>query len=213
MPDRLDAPPSPVLALVRAREDRSLVDRAIAGDPAAQRELFRRERRKVHATLYRILGSNLSMDDLVQDVFIEVFKSLPTFRGEAALSTWIDRCTAHVALSYLRKKRPKLIDIGEEHASSSSSPEEQTLLREAARRLYAELDRMDPTLRLAITLHVIDGRPVAEVAEIMEASLVATKTRVWRARQHLQGCARRDPSLAVFLSNDVGDRSTTEGES
>jgi DNA-directed RNA polymerase specialized sigma24 family protein len=54
---------------------------------------------------------------------------------------------------------------------------------------------------------------VAEVAEIMDASLVATKTRVWRARQHLQGCARRDPSLAVFLSNDVDDRSTTEGES
>jgi RNA polymerase sigma-70 factor (ECF subfamily) len=210
MPDRLDAQPSPVLALVRAREDRSLVDRAVAGDPAAQRDLFRRERRKVHATLYRILGSNLSMDDLVQDVFIEVFKSLPTFRGEASLSTWIDRCTAHVALSYLRKKRPKLIDIDDEHASGSSSPEEQTLLREAARRLYAELDRMDPTLRLAITLHVIDGRPVAEVAEIMDASLVATKTRVWRARQHLQGCARRDPSLAVFLSND---RSPTEGES
>jgi len=196
-----------------AREERSLVERSIAGDATAQRDLFRRERRKVHATLYRILGSNLSMDDLLQDVFIEVFKSLHTFRGEASLSTWIDRCTAHIALSYLRKKRPKLIEIGEDTASAASSPEEDVLLREAARRLYAELDRMDPTLRLALTLHVIDGRPVAEVAEIMEASLVATKTRVWRARRHLQGCARKDPSLAVFLSKDVDDTSTIEGES
>src|SRR5580704_14478434 len=130
------------LSLVRAREDRTLVERSIAGDRAAQRELFRRERGRVHATLFRILGSNLSMDDLLQDVFIEVFKSLPSFRGESSLSTWIDRCTAHIALSYLRKKRPKLIELGEETASAASSPEQDVLMREAARRLYAELDHM-----------------------------------------------------------------------
>jgi RNA polymerase sigma-70 factor (ECF subfamily) len=189
------------LSLVRAREDRSLVDRSIAGDPAAQRDLFRRESRRVHATLFRILGSNLSMDDLLQDVFIEVFKSLPSFRGEASLSTWIDRCTAHVAISYLRKKRPKLVEMVTETAASGSSPEEHLLLKEATRRLYAELDHMDPTLRLALALHVIDGRPVAEVAEIMEASVVATKTRVWRARKHLEKCAERDPALAAFVSH------------
>ena len=75
------------------------------------------------------------------------------------------------------------------------------LLKEAARRLYGELDQMDPTLRLAITLHVIDGRPVAEVAQIMDASVVATKTRVWRARRYLEKCAQRDPALAAFLSH------------
>src|ERR1700733_552816 len=133
---------------VRAREDRSLVERCIGADRAAQRELFRRERGRVHATLFRILGANLSMDDLIQDVFIEVFRSLPSFRGESSLSTWIDRCTAHVALSYLRKKRPKLVEMVTETASGGSSPEESFLLKEAARRLYAELDQMDPVLRL-----------------------------------------------------------------
>ena len=191
------------LSLVRAREDRSLVDRCIAGDRTAQRELFRRQSRRVHATLYRILGTNVSMDDLVQDVFIEVFRSLPSFRGESSLATWIDRCTAHVALSYLRRKRPKLVDAVPEVASGASSPEESFLLKEAARRLYAELDQMDPVLRLAITLHVIDDRPVAEVSRIMDASVVATKTRVWRARRHLEKCAERDPALAAFLSRVV----------
>jgi RNA polymerase sigma-70 factor (ECF subfamily) len=186
---------------VRAREDRTLVDRCIAADRAAQRELFRRESRRVHATLFRILGSNLSMDDLIQDVFIEVFKSLASFRGESSLSTWIDRCTAHIAISYLRKKRPRLVEMVVETQSNDASPEERMLLKEAARRLYGELDRMDPTLRLAITLHVIDDRPVAEVAQIMEASVVATKTRVWRARRHLEKCAQRDPALAAFLSH------------
>jgi RNA polymerase sigma-70 factor, ECF subfamily len=197
------------LSLVRAREDRSLVDRSIAGDRSAQRELFRRQSRRVHATLFRILGVNLWMDDLIQDVFVEVFRSLPSFRGDSSLSTWIDRCTAHVALSHLRKKRPKLIEMVTETAADGASPEESLLLKEAARRLYAELDRMTPVLRLAITLHVIDDRPVAEVARIMDASVVATKTRVWRARRHLEKCAERDPALASFLSrgraaNQVG---------
>ncbi|MGO8995880.1 MAG: RNA polymerase sigma factor [Polyangiaceae bacterium] len=207
--DRSELP----LSLVRANEDRSLVERCIASDRAAQRELFRRESRRVHATLFRILGGNLSMDDLIQDVFIEVFKSLPSFRGEASLSTWIDRCTVHIAISYLRKKRPKLVEMVVETQSGGSSPEEHMLLKEAARRLYAELDRMDPTLRLAITLHVIDDRPVAEVAEIMEASVVATKTRVWRARRHLEKCAQRDPALAAFLSHvPVSSGSSGGGE-
>ena len=191
------------LSLVRAHEDRSLVDRSISGDRAAQRELFRRQSRRVHATLYRILGVNLWMDDLIQDVFIEVFRSLPSFRGDSSLSTWIDRCTAHVALSHLRKKRPKLIEMTTETTSESPGPEESLLLKEAARRLYAELDRMPPVLRLAITLHVIDDRPVAEVARMMDASVVATKTRVWRARRHLEKCAQRDPALATFLSRDA----------
>jgi RNA polymerase sigma-70 factor (ECF subfamily) len=191
----------PPLSLVRAREDRSLVDRCTSGDRAAQRELFRRQSRRVHATLFRILGANLSMDDLIQDVFIEVFRSLASFRGESSLSTWIDRCTAHVALSYLRKKRPKLVEMVTETASVAAGPEESLLLKEAARRLYAELDQMDPVLRLAITLHVIDERPVAEVAKLMDASVVATKTRVWRARRHLEACAKRDPALAAFLSH------------
>jgi RNA polymerase sigma-70 factor (ECF subfamily) len=198
-----EKPESP-LNLVRAREDRSLVDRCIAGDRTAQRELFRRQSRRVHATLFRILGANLSMDDLIQDVFIEVFRSLATFRGDSSLATWIDRCTAHVALSFLRRKRPKLLEMVPETASSAASPEESFLLKEAGRRLYAELDQMDPVLRLALTLHVIDDRPVAEVARIMDASVVATKTRVWRARRHLEKCARRDPALAAFLSHVPG---------
>lgn len=205
MAQRRSDPPAPLslvasAAPARAKEDRTLVDRSMAGDHAAQRDLFRRERRRVHATLFRILGSNLSMDDLLQDVFIEVFKSLHTFRGESSLSTWIDRCTVHVALSYLRKKRPKLVEIEGDGPSNDTTPEARLLLKEAARRLYAELDRMDPTLRLAITLHVIDDRPVAEVASMMDASVVATKTRVWRARRHLEKCARKDPALATFLS-------------
>jgi len=90
------------------------------------------------------------------------------------------------------------------------SAEERAMAREAARRLYAELDRIEPTHRLAFTLHAIDGRPLEEVAQIMEATLMATKARVWRARQALEKRARRDPLLMSFLGNEA---SRGEGES
>jgi DNA-directed RNA polymerase specialized sigma24 family protein len=106
----------------------------------------------------------------------------------------------------LRKKRPKLVEMAVETEAAGPCPEESALIKEAARRLYAELDAMDPTLRLALTLHVIDDRPVAEVARMMDASVVATKTRVWRARRHLEKCAERDPSLAAFLSSSASAR-------
>ena len=87
--------------------------------------------------------------------------------------------------------------------------------RHGLRRVYQILDRMDPRLRIAFSLHVIDGRSMREIAELMSASVVATKTRVWRARRELAKRAKRDPLLLPFLegaaaadddaSDDAGD--------
>src|SRR5262245_38006729 len=92
------------VAAARA-DDLRLADRCVSGDRAAQRELFHREKRRVHGILYRVLGSNTDMEDLVQEAFIEVFRSLERFRGEALLSTWIDRITVRVAYAYLSQRR------------------------------------------------------------------------------------------------------------
>lgn len=174
----------------------------MAGDRVAQQGLFAREKRRVHATLYRILGSNQDMEDLVQEAFFEVFRSLGSYRGEAVLSTWIDRVTARVAFAYLtheRGRRTARLELVPEPADGKPSLEQRALAREAARELYALLDRIEPNQRIAFTLHVIDGRPLKEVAIIQEASLVATKVRVWRARREVERRAARHPALAVFL--------------
>jgi RNA polymerase sigma-70 factor (ECF subfamily) len=195
----------PFLSAVRAPDDLSLAQRCVAGERAAQRELFDRERRRVHAALFRILGSNTMMDDLVQESFLEIFRSLKGFRGEASLGTWVDRCTVRVAYAFLTRKKPRAaqLELVPEIASDDPSAEQRVLAREAARRLYAELDRIEPTHRLAFTLHAIDGRSLEEVAKIMEATVVATKARVWRARQALEKRARRDPVLAGFMSGEM----------
>jgi RNA polymerase sigma-70 factor, ECF subfamily len=179
--------------------------RCVSGDRAALRALFERERHAVHATLFRLVGSNAQIDDLLQDVFLEVFRSLPTFRGEASLRTWIDRCTVRVAFAHFKRKgrRGVHLELMPDLAARDATAEDRAVMREAARRLYAELDRLEPAQRLAFTLQAIEGRPLEEVAHVMQASLVATKTRVWRARRALEKRATRDPLLAEFIGAKV----------
>jgi RNA polymerase sigma-70 factor (ECF subfamily) len=189
---------------VRAPDDLALAERCVQGDRASQQRLFHEHKRRIHATLYRILGSNAYMDDLLQEAFMNVFRSLRLFRGESSLATWIDRCTVRVAWAHIaqRKARAPHLELVTDVPAGDASAEQRVVAREAARRLYAELEKMDPVQRLAFTLHVIDGRPLSEVAELMEATLVATKTRVWRARRAIEKRARRDPALASFVPEE-----------
>ena len=185
-----------------AEDDLALTRRCASGDTAAQRQLFREQRVRVHRTLYRILGSNREMEDLIQDVFIEVFRSLDRFRGEAKLSTWIARITSRVAMAHIGRRKPaaQSLDSVPEVAAREPSADTVAEAREAAERLYRALDRVDAVHRIAFSLHVIEGLPLREVADVMEASLVATKSRVWRARRELERRASRDPLLAGFLT-------------
>src|SRR5687768_6416145 len=147
-----------------------LVDRCMDGEQAAARELFRAHQGRVHATLFRVLGANRDMDDLLQETFIQVFRSLKGFRGEARLSTWIDRIAARVAYRYLsqRKGAAPMTPLEEESANAPVShiePADRMLAREGVRRFYAALAELGPAARIAFTLHEVDGRSIAEVAE------------------------------------------------
>jgi RNA polymerase sigma-70 factor (ECF subfamily) len=195
------------LRVVRSAEsaESDFAARCVAGDRAALRELFERERLRVHALLFRIVGSNLHLDDLVQEAFLEVFRSLPSFRGESALRTWIDRCVVRVAYAHFRRKaRMPVLESLQEAVAAAPNAEERASLREAARRLYAELERLEPRQRLAFTLYAIQDHSLYQVAEIMESSTVTAKLRVWRARQAIEKRAKRDPLLAEFLTGRDG---------
>jgi RNA polymerase sigma-70 factor (ECF subfamily) len=181
--------------------DRDLVARCVAGDRSAQRRLFDGEKRRVHATLFRILGPNQNLDDLVQDVFLSVFRSLHTFRGESSLSTWVDRCAVHAALAHIRGRRGKqhLELVPESVASDDPSAERRALAREATRHLYAALEALPSKQRTAFALSAIDGRAVGDIAELMGATAVATKARIWRARLYVEKRAKSDPVLSDYL--------------
>ena len=188
------------MRLVTAPEDLELALRCVSGDRAAQRVLFARERQRIHSTLFRILGHSTHLDDLIQDAFVEVFRSLGGFRGESSLATWIERCTVRVAYGYFRQKAlvPRLEPVHDVVAGVPSA-EQRVIHREAARRLYVLIDRLEPAQRVAYTLHKLDGKSLQEVALLMEASLVATKVRVFRARRSIEQRAKNDPLLREFV--------------
>lgn len=193
-----------------AREhDLELARRAASGERVAQRELFLEQRTHVHRALYRILGSNRDLEDLLQDAFIEIFRALPSFRGDSTLGRWCQTIAIRIAYLTISRRRPPAVDLAlvEESVANDVDVRRHVQVREATRRLYAALDRIEAKQRIAFALAVIDGKSLTEVAELTETSMFAVKTRVWRARRELMRRAGKDAVLSAYLDELQGGES------
>jgi RNA polymerase sigma-70 factor (ECF subfamily) len=202
--------PGESVAATTYSSDAALARRASSGDRGAQQLLFLQLKAAVHATLYRVLGSNTHMDDLLQESFLAVFRALPSYRGEAKLTTWADRIAVRVAFHYLRRSASlRASDRLPESAPALrlvTSAEENAEHRQGVARLYAQLRRLKPEYQIAFALFELDGRSVEEVAEITGVSLVAAKSRISRARRKLWDAAQRDEVLTHYLTQEDGER-------
>lgn len=179
MPDHSRPAPAEVAALLeRARRD----------DPAAFRALFHGHVRGVHRVIRRIAGARADVDDLVQTTFVEAFRSLPTFRGEAMFSTWLARIAVRVSLRAARWRGHASISLDDtaERASDGPDPERIAAAREALAAVEALLGELRPKRRAAFVLHVLEGYSMDEVAAILNASTTAVKVRVHDARRQLE---------------------------
>ena len=198
--------------------DLELARRAASGDRGAQRELFVEQRANVHRALFRILGSNREIEDMLQDAFIEIFRALHSFRGDSTLGRWCQTIAIRVAYLAISRRRPPAVELAlvEETVASETDVRRHVQVREATRRLYAALDRIEAKQRIAFALAAIDGKSLAEVAELTHSSVFAVKTRVWRARRELMRRASKDAALAAYLeelkevSHEIGRASCRE---
>jgi RNA polymerase sigma-70 factor, ECF subfamily len=189
-------------------EERALVRACGEGDRQAQTALFRAYVQRVHGLIHRVVGPATATEDLVQEAFIRIFRSIARFRGEAQLATWIGRIALRVAYEHLRASRAATrLESVPEGSDFYPGADEQVAAREGLRRLYRILDRLDPKYRIAFTLHVIEGLAQEEVAALMSASTMATKTRIWRARREVDRRAREDAVLGTFLVAAPGESS------
>jgi RNA polymerase sigma-70 factor (ECF subfamily) len=190
--------------------DAALARLAVAADRAAQRRLFRQLKGTLHATLYRVLGSNAHVEELLHRTFIAIFRALPFYRGEDPLALWADRITLRVARQHLRERRS--LDAGAGHSESGPSLRLVTSTNDAARhrrdvaRLYEELHRLEPDDQIAFALFELDGRSLGQVAELIGVSSVQAQARISRARVQLWAAARRDVALARCLRESIIDR-------
>jgi RNA polymerase sigma-70 factor (ECF subfamily) len=197
-----ELPGQPELARQGHVGDAALAQRAVAGVRAAQRELFRQLKGALHATLYRVLGSNAHMEELLQKTFMGVFRALPFYRGEDPLTLWADRIALRVARQHLREQRRP---DGEEAPEPGpalrlvTSGDDAAQHRRGVAQLYAQLRRLEPENQITFALLELDARPLVQVAELTGVSTTQALQRLSHARAQLWAAARRDDALAQCL--------------
>jgi len=172
--------------------DHELVSRCCAGDRSAWRALYERHAALVFRFLSALGVRDPEREDACQDVFLAVYRSLPSFRGEAQLSTWIYRITARTTgkLIQKRKLRSALTNtLTQEPAPTLADPTEQ-----AARALMLDgmLDRLNPKKRLVLVLFELEGVPVEEIARIVGCPTNTVWSRLHHARLDLTKMAARE---------------------
>ena len=189
---------------VAALDVTALIDRARHNDGAAFRALFQGHVGGVHRIVYRMVGPVPDLDDLVQTVFVEAFRSLPAFRGEALFSTWLARIAVRVTMRSVRRRQPRAVMLDDESEPHDHAGPERTV---AAREGLAVLDRLlaelRPKRRAAFVLHVLEGYSMEEVGAILNATPAAIKVRVHDARRFIEKRCRRDPRLFDLLTAGV----------
>jgi len=189
----------------RARSRRSSLDpliaRAQAGEEAAFQELFLAHRETVARIVYRYMGPSSEVEDVVQDVFVHVYRSIGKFRGDSKFTTWLYRLTANVTKMHLRKKRsrPRTVDAPVPDKRPEDAPVETPDLAIARQRrveaLYRLVDRLSDKKREALVLHDFEGLSAKEIAERVDAPVLTVRTRLFYARKELYAALAEEPSL------------------
>jgi RNA polymerase sigma-70 factor (ECF subfamily) len=185
----------------RMLEEDRLIARAAAGETSAFRQLYEHHRGDVARLVYRMLGPRSDMEDVIQEVFVQVYKSLRDFRGQSKFSTWLHRVTVNVVLMYRRaaKSRPVFADEPAADAavrSSDIAPDEDAERRERVRAFGRLLGRLADKKRIVFILHELEGIAPGEIAKIVGAPVLTVRTRLFYARRELEAMLAEEPSLA-----------------
>lgn len=168
-------------------DERLFIVRAQRGDQAAFRVLVERHRARAYALALRVLRSGADAEEVAQDAFVRAWAALPTFRGDAAFSTWLHRIVWRRALDRLAeaKARRRREDAVASEATLVAAPEHEA---GGAAEPFAErlLDTLSPQQRAAVVLFYFEDRSVAQAALVMGLPENTFKTHLHRARAALR---------------------------
>jgi RNA polymerase sigma-70 factor, ECF subfamily len=170
--------------------DLELVRAAAAGDAAAFEQLYQQHYRRVYSLCLRMLGSTTQAEDLTQEVFLQVFRKLGSFRGDSAFTTWLHRLTVNQVLMHFRKRGVKLEHTSEEGDFSNvvDTPLQSTRRISMVDRLALEkaIAELPPGYRTVFTLHDIEGYEHEEIAGLLGVSIGTSKSQLHKARMRLR---------------------------
>lgn len=172
-----------------------LIKEIQAGNKAAFSELVSAYRNKVLNTCNRFLIDKQDAEDASQEVFIEVFRSIHSFRSESKLSTWIYRIAVTKSLDALKKRKRKhfwrsvstslhLFDFVGNY-SNYESADQPLIQKEQMNEIKKALDKLPENQRIAFTLSKIDGFGNSEIADIMNTTKIAVESLLFRAKRRI----------------------------
>jgi len=202
---------SPALGISGGRNliesvDQSLVSRCLGGDEAAWEELVRQHTRQVYGLCFRFTNSTQEAQDLTQEVFLRVFKTIKTFRSaEGSFGTWLARVTRNLLIDHYRRTRqqritdsiedqlPVLEQVG---TTGAARPDQALAGREASEILQATLQKLSPDLREAVILRDLQEMEYREIADVLDIPEGTVKSRINRGRAELARLLRKQ-KLAV----------------
>ena len=179
-------------------DETQIISQLKAGDETAFQQVVDAFQKKVLNTCLGFVPNKHDAEDIVQEVFIEVFRSVHKFRGDSKLSTWIYRITTTKCLEHIRsKKRQKrksffqsLIGMHENasriKAFDYDHPGVLMENKERSKTLFAAIEKLPENQRVAFTLNKVEGLSYQEVTEIMEVSLSSVESLLFRAKKNLQ---------------------------
>jgi RNA polymerase sigma-70 factor, ECF subfamily len=211
--------PAPQLALVRRvrvadLDDAGLARAAIEGHAGAPAAVWARYAGLVAGLLRRALGPGADVEDQVQETFVQFFQDVKKLREPAALRSFLIGVAAHVARSELRRRRYRrwlmLTDTGAVPDEAGAAADAEA--REAVRRLYALLDRLDDRSRMLFVLRHVEGLELTEVAAALELSLATVKRNLAKVSARVHTMAAGDPLLGSYLDGGAREPPQTPRE-
>jgi RNA polymerase sigma-70 factor, ECF subfamily len=176
-------------------DDHELIQKLKEGDNPAFNELVRQYSFKVLNTCYRFLLDRNDAEDVAQEVFIEVFQSIKSFRRDSALSTWIYRIAVTKSLDEIKKRKRKKrlsafgkalhIDEIAEWLAGGLSPDHSIHMEGSMKEITDALNTLPDSQRIAFTLSRIEGYNNAEIADMMRTTTDAVESLIYRAKRKI----------------------------
>jgi RNA polymerase sigma-70 factor (ECF subfamily) len=165
------------------------------GDAAAFENLYQAHSRRVYALCLRMVGNPAEAEDLTQEAFLQMYRKIQTFRGEANFSTWLHRVTVNIVLMKLRRKKHCELSLEENTEGDENSPLPRSEFGETDLRLTGSIDRINlqraieqlpPGFKSIFILHDIQGYKHEEIGKILGCSAGNSKSQLHKARMRLR---------------------------
>jgi RNA polymerase sigma-70 factor (ECF subfamily) len=174
-----DANPAPA----GADDDRPLVAAAARGETGAFEALYRRHVGRVHGVIVRLVGGHgARADDLTQEAFVRAWQALPSFRFEAAFTTWLHRLAVNTALMELRSRRSRPLEDDEEALETFGHPDSAGHATALSMDLGRAVATLPPRARAVLVLYDIEGWKHEEIAAELGMAVGSSKAQLHRAR-------------------------------